>query len=145
MIRFDLATMTPDLAVSALRDQKRANKAAEISASDVRPVLDIDCRPVPGMFEVRSQTRRSIWYKIKLPLQENEQVTCECMDWTNRAQECKHIKAAKQFAEQKSQGCEIPFNAETCQGCMLFQNCKSYAESKLAWAIRMDEARRSKQ
>ena len=178
MIRFDLATMTPDLAVAALRGAKLILKAEEMPNQSAIQLY-------PGYWNVRSQ-RGPGSYVVTRSGPDSGTYSCTCPDYTHRQGpaelDCKHIIKIKNleseptrtpdtvvkarmniddWEEPQSQHLihridglieqgktatreDCKFDAEKCRGCMLYGNCKGYAESKLAWAIRMDEARRSK-
>jgi len=82
-VRFSLDSLTPDLALAALRDVKRANRAIEIPRCDVVPAE-------PDIFLVKSQSGNGT-YTVDL----RGHGSCTCPDWTHRQLECKHIKAAK--------------------------------------------------
>jgi hypothetical protein len=95
-IRFSLDSLTPDLAVAALRDTKRADKAAKIPESDVVPVK-MNGR-LAG-FSVRSQSNPAIWYSV-VPVHPGlTKFSCTCPDFVNRGGECKHQKRVRIFLE----------------------------------------------
>lgn len=83
-IRFNINTVTPDLAVAALRDQKRADKAAQIPDSDIKEVA-------PDFYEVKSQSRKDLKHEVDL----RGKGSCTCEDWTLRQVECIHLKKVR--------------------------------------------------
>jgi hypothetical protein len=156
MIRFDLATMTPDLAVAALRGAKRALKAEEMPNQSVLQIY-------PGYFNVHSQSGGGSYVVVNSAPDCSGKWSCSCPDFQYRQGpaelDCKHIIKTKRtldtvvkarmniddWEEPQSQHLihrvddlieqgktatreDCTFNAETCQGCMLFSNCRGHAE-----------------
>jgi hypothetical protein len=92
MIRFDLATMTPDLAVAALRDQKRADKATQMLDSGVLWLY-------PGYANVRSEKGHGSYVVMNSSPDLTGKWSCSCPDYQYRMAavdgQCKHIIKAR--------------------------------------------------
>jgi hypothetical protein len=146
MIRFNLDSMPPDLAVAALRNQKSANKAVQMPDSGVLWLY-------PGYANVRSEKGHGSYVVMNSSPDLTGKWSCSCPHYQYRMAaidgQCKHIIKARMniddWEEPQSQHLihrvddlieqgktatreDCTFNAETCQGCMLFQNCKGHAE-----------------
>ena len=136
MIRCDLATMPPDLFVAALRGAKRALKAEEMPNQSVLQIY-------PGYFNVHSQSGGGSYVVVNSAPDCSGKWSCSCPDFQYRQGpaelDCKHIiktkrtvdtvvKARMNIDDWEATREDCAFNAETCQGCMLFQNCKGHAE-----------------
>jgi len=82
-IRFEMDSLTPDLAVRLLADAKRIDRGVQIPRCHVVPAES-------DIFLVKSQSGNGT-YTVDL----RGHGSCTCPDWTYRQVECKHIKAAR--------------------------------------------------
>jgi hypothetical protein len=92
-IRFSLDALSPDLAVQALRDVKRADRAARIPDRDVVPVR---MNGQLAGFSVRSQSNPALWYSVVPVDPELTKFSCTCPDFQYGAADCKHCKRVRE-------------------------------------------------